>query len=85
MRNLPDREYYSSGELAQSNLFYYQGFFRGNEFMEKPDPFVRWATKILGWARRHAPKQVPVRRCNYKTRATMRVVEAAASGLKVWY
>jgi hypothetical protein len=39
----------------------------------------------LGWARRHAPEQVPVYRCNYKTRATARVAKAASGGLKVWY
>jgi hypothetical protein len=78
-------EYYSSGELAQSNLYFYRSFFLGDKFIEKPDPFLRWAAKVLAWARRHAFEQVPVHRCNYKTRATMGVAEAAAGGLKVWY
>jgi hypothetical protein len=78
-------EYYAGGELAQSNLFFYRGSFRENEFVEKSDSFLRWAAKVLGWARRHAPEKVPVHRCNYETRATARVAEAAAAGLKVWY
>jgi hypothetical protein len=77
-------EYYP-GELGQSNLYFYWGSFREGEFVAKPETFLRWAAKILGWARRCSPEQVPVHRCNYKTRATARVAEAAASGLKVWY
>jgi hypothetical protein len=78
-------EYYVSGELAQSNLYFYRGSFRDGEFIVKPEAFLRWASKILRWARRRAPEQIPVYRCNYKTRATARVMQAAASGLKVWY
>jgi len=78
-------EYYAGGELAQSNLFFYRGSFRGNQFVDKPDAFLRWATRVLGWAKRHAPEQVPVHQCNYQTRATARVAEAVAGGLKVWY
>ena len=78
-------EYYPGGELAQSNLFFHRGFFRGNEFVSKPESFLRWAGNVLEWARRHSSEQVPVYRCNYETRATARVAEAAAGGLKVWY
>jgi hypothetical protein len=77
--------YYTGGELAQSSLFFYRASFRGDEFVEKPESFLRWAAKVLGWAKRHAPKKVPVYRCNYETRAAARVAEAAAVGLKVWY
>jgi hypothetical protein len=77
--------YYPGGELAQSNLFFYRGSFVGDEFVTKPEAFLKWARKVLGWARRHSPERVPVYRCNYKTRATARVAEAAAGGLKVWY
>ena len=78
-------EYYPGGELAQSNLYFYRGSFRDGEFVRKPETFLRWAAKVLGWARRRSPEEVPVHRCNYKTRATARVAEAARSGLKVWY
>jgi hypothetical protein len=78
-------EYHPGGELAQSNLFFYRGSFRGEQFVSKPQSFLRWADKILGWARRHTPERVPVHRCNYQTRTTARVAEAAARGLKVWY
>jgi hypothetical protein len=78
-------EYYPGGELAQSNLFFYRGTFRGEEFVSKPEAFLRWADKVLGRARRHTPERVPVHRCNYWTRATTRVAEVAAGGLKVWY
>src|SRR5262249_5635124 len=61
-------EYYPSGELAQSNLFYYRGFFQGDEFVVKPEAFLRWASRVLGWAKRQTPKRVPVHRCNYVTR-----------------
>lgn len=77
--------YYPSGELAQSNLYFYRGSWVGGEFVTKPEAFLKWAGKVLGWARRHAPKRVPVYRCNYATRATAAVVEAAVGGLKVWY
>ena len=77
--------YYPSGELAQSNLYFYRGSFQGDEFLSKSEIFLKWADKVLGWARRHSPNQVPVFRCNYKTRATSRVMRATADGLKVWY
>jgi hypothetical protein len=77
--------YYPGGELAQSNLFFYRASFRGNEFVSKPEAFLRWASKVLGWARRHTPEFIPVHGCNYQTRATARVAKAAAGGLKVWY
>ncbi|MGL4550358.1 MAG: hypothetical protein ACRC33_04160 [Gemmataceae bacterium] len=77
--------YYPGGELAQSNLFFYRGSWAGGEFVTKPEAFLKWAGKVLGWARRHAPERVPVYRCNYETRATAGVAEAAAGGLKVWY
>ena len=75
--------YYPGGELAQSNLFFYRGSFRGEQFVSKPDSFLWWADKVLGWARRHTTESVPVHGCNYRTRATARVAEAAARGLKV--
>jgi hypothetical protein len=78
-------KYYPGGELAQSNLYFYRGSFCDGEFASKPEAFLRWAAKVLGWARRHAPERVLVYRCNYLTRATARVAEAAAGGLKVWY
>ena len=77
--------YYPSGELAQSHLYFYSGLFVGDEFATKPAVFLKWAGKVLAWARRHTPKQVQVYRCNYSTRATVRVAEAVAGGLKVWY
>jgi hypothetical protein len=78
-------DYYPGGELAQSNLYFYRGSFVGNEFVTKPEAFLKWAGKVFGWARRRTPEQVPVYRCNYSTRATARVAEAVAGGLKVWY
>jgi len=77
--------FYPGGELAQSNPFFYRGSFSGGEFFAKPEAFLKWAGKVLGWAPRHSPEYVPVYRCNYKTRATPSVAEAAAGGLKVWY
>jgi hypothetical protein len=76
---------YPGGEWAQSNLFFYRGFFSGNEFVRKLDSFLRWAGKVLDWARRHSPARVPVYRCNDDTRATARVAQAVTGGLKVWY
>jgi hypothetical protein len=78
-------EYYPGGELVQSNLYFYRGSFYDGEFVTKPEPFLRWAARVLGWAKRHTPERVPVHRCNYETRATARVAQAAAAGLKVWY
>jgi len=78
-------EYYPGGELAQSNLYFYRGSFQGEEFVKKPEPFLRWAAKVLAWMKKRTPEEVPVHRCNYKTRATPRAAAAAADGLKVWY
>jgi hypothetical protein len=77
--------FFPSGELAQSNLYFYRGSFVGDEFVTKPLAFLKWAGKVFGWVRRHTPEQVPVYRCNYKTRATVRVAEAAKGGLNVGY
>lgn len=78
-------EYYPGGELAQSNLYFYRGSFEGEEFVKKPETFLRWGAKVLAWVKKRTPEEVTVHRCNYKTRATARVAEAAADGLKVWY
>jgi hypothetical protein len=70
-------------ELAQSNLCYYSGSFRGEAYVQKPPAFLSWAKKVLAWMRRRTPEWVPVHGSKSRTRATKRVAEACRSGLKV--
>lgn len=77
--------FYAGGELAQSNLYFYRSFFRGEASVIKPTVFLEWAGKVLAWVRRHTPEKVPVHRCNYRTRATTSVADKCRGGLKVWY
>lgn len=78
-------EFRSENELAQSNLCYYSGDYQGEEYVTKPELFLKWARNILSWVRRRTPESVPVERCNYETRATKKVAAACRTGLKVGY
>jgi hypothetical protein len=73
------------GVLRQSNLCYYSASYQGEQYVQKPAAFLKWAKKVLDWVRRHTPERVPVYRCNYESRATRRVAEACRKGLKVGY
>ena len=76
-------QYRTEEELATSNLSYYSGSYRGRQWVYKPDAFLTWGKKVLGWMRRHTPESVPVYTCNYQTRATISVSKACKNGLKV--
>jgi hypothetical protein len=76
-------QYRTEEELATSNLCYYSGSYRGQEWVHKPHAFLMWAKKVLGWMRRHTPESVPVHTCNYETRATIGVAKACKYDLKV--
>jgi hypothetical protein len=78
-------EFGGESELRQSNLCYYSGCFQGQQYVQKPPGFLKWARKVLDWVRRHTPERVPVHGCNYASRATKRVAEACRGGLKVSY
>lgn len=70
-------------ELAISNLCFYPGSYEGQEWKPNPPAFMKWGKKVLDWMRRHTPESVPVYRCNYEVRATVRVAAACKKGLKV--
>jgi hypothetical protein len=80
---------YSRGEfhpgrrfLNRSQLYFHVGAWWGEgDYRKKPEAFLRWAKKVVGWVRRHTPEQVRVYRCNYSLPATAGV--AARKGLKV--
>ncbi len=77
--------YHAGGELAQCNVHYYSGFYRGEAYITKPDEFLRWGKRVLSWVRRRSPKKVRVHRCNYDTRATNKVYDQTLDGLLVGY
>jgi hypothetical protein len=76
-------EYRSPEELASSNLGFHPGTFKGETWIANPASFMKWGKKILDWMRRHTPESVPVYRCNYEMRATVRVADACKNGLKL--
>ena len=70
-------------ELASSNLGFNPGTFIDRQWVPNSPAFVKWGTKILNWMRRQTPESVPVYRCNYEMRATIRVAEACRKGMKL--
>ena len=73
----------SDDELAMSNLCYYSGSYSGQQWVRKPDRFLKWAKNVLDWMRRNTKESVPVHRCNYEMRATLGVAKACKTGLKL--
>ena len=76
-------QFRTEDELATSNLCYYSGSYRGQQWVPQPETFMKWAKKVLDWIRRHTPESVRVYRCNYEIRATIGVAKACKNGLKV--
>jgi hypothetical protein len=76
-------EFRSVDELASSNLGFSPGTFKGETWVSHPASFMKWGKKILDWMRRRTPESVPVYRCNYEMRATVRVAEACKKGMKL--
>lgn len=76
-------EYRAADVLASSNLGYPSSWFNGQVSIKHPPAFLKWGANILNWMRRRTPDWVPVYRCNYETRATIKLAQACRDGLKL--
>jgi hypothetical protein len=76
--------YRKPDELAESNLHFYPGSFRGPVWVDKPADFRKWAKNVLEWMRRRTPAMVPVQDRTFPARATTGVASACRKGLKLF-
>ncbi len=67
--------------LNRTNVSYHFGHFRGNEWVKKPEEFLKWAKKVLAWLRRRSTDKVPVHQANYEISATALTAAAVRKGL----
>jgi hypothetical protein len=71
---------FHSGKLCQSNLSADWAYPNedATEMVRKSEEFIRWAKRILAWARKATPEKCSLN--GYEYRATKRVKEAVARG-----
>lgn len=75
----------ADGSLSQSNLVYYSGGWRGDQYVAKSDTFLGWAKRVMSWVRRRTKAAVPVGCGNATLPCTRRVAEAHSAGLRLTY
>jgi hypothetical protein len=76
-------EFREPQELATSNLSFYSGAYINHRYINHPKAFMKWASNVLQWMRRHTPKSVPVYNANYEVRASVAVHQECQRGLRV--
>jgi hypothetical protein len=69
--------------MNRTTASYYPSYLSGEVFERKPDEFLKWARKVIGWLRRRISAEVPVYRCHDTVPATALAAEAVGKGLKV--
>jgi hypothetical protein len=75
----------ADGSLSQSNLVYYSGGWRGEQYVTKSDAFLGWAKRVVAWVRRRTKAMVPAGSGNATFPCTKRVAEAHSEGLALTY
>jgi hypothetical protein len=75
-------QYHDDRMLTESNLCFYAGNYRGQEWVNKPAGFLTWVKNVLSWMRRHTSEAVPSQGRPVTMRATVGVVAAHRNGLR---
>lgn len=76
-------EYWAADGLSSSKLGFPSSWFNGQVSIKHAPEFQKWGTNILSWMRRRTPESVPLHRCNYEVRATVKLAQACREGLKL--
>ncbi len=70
-------------QMVRTNLSFQTAYVSNNQWVKKPEEFVKWARKVVAWMRRRIEDRAHVHDCNYDIPATALGAAAVRKGLKL--